>query len=740
MSSEKIVGVAVPLPLHRIFSYKVPSLLAGRVAIGMRVLVPFGRRRLYGFIVEENAAPADELKEIFSLCEDEVLFSSSDLQFFTWIADYYLHPLGEVLRTALPCCLTARVAPDQGTRLAAAQGIKRERWARFLSDGESTGIRGKALSLLSVVREERAVPTASLRARFGDVSPILKKLQEKGLLVIEDREVYRDPFAGECITLDFPRQLNAAQEGARAALEAAVASRKYSPWLLHGVTGSGKTEVYLQAIAHARSLDLNALVLVPEISLTPQLVQRFRQRFESGIAVLHSGLSDGERYDEWRRIRRGEACIVIGARSALFAPLRNLGIVVVDEEHEGSYKQGDGLKYNARDMALVRGKLSDCTVVLGSATPLVTTWAAAESGSLGYLPLPDRVRNLPMPEVRLVDMRGEKQDVLSPTLTAEIQLNYAGGGQALVFINRRGFATYLLCRSCGEPLRCPNCSVTLTYHQGRQRHLCHYCDYAIPSPSVCPLCQGGDFAFLGKGTERVEEELQRLLPAARIARMDRDTTTGKGSHGRLLNKVEKGEIDLLVGTQMIAKGHDFPGVTLVGVVSADETLNIPDFRSAERTFQLMTQVLGRAGRGSAEGRVVIQTMAPEHYAISHAVRHDYAGFCREELAFRQGAGYPPYSFLALFALSGILEADVIAGAEQAAAVLRGERKRNGARAEILGPAPAPLSRVRGRYRWQLLIKTSERSALRKLLVSLRGKLHLPKTLRWSIDLDPVDML
>ncbi len=539
---------------------------------------------------------------------------------------------------------------------------------------------------------------------------------------------------------DRPLCLNGAQGAALALLIAAAETGGFAPFLLHGVTGSGKTEVYLQAIAHVLGQGKTALVLVPEIALTPQLVKRFKRRFDCGIAVLHSALSDGERFDEWRRIRRAEAKIVIGARSAIFAPLERIGMIVVDEEHDGSYKQSEGLRYNARDLALVRGKMERACVLLGSATPLVTSYHAAQNGKLGYLHLPHRVRDLPMPTVELLDGRGRKGETFLPEMNAALESNLGQDGQTLLFINRRGFATFLVCAECGHVLHCPNCSVTLTYHRRKERHFCHYCDYSIPAPSICPSCQSPAITLLGRGTERVEEEVKALFPQARVSRMDRDTTRGRGGHARILKGVEEGSIDILIGTQMIAKGHDFPGVTLVGVVSADATLNLPDFRSAERTFQLITQVMGRAGRGDAPGRVLVQSLAPDHYAITRAASHDFAGFYAEELEYRREAGYPPFAHLAALIFSGNSEAAVEKGAEAAAALLRTVRQELRSRVEILGPAAPPLAKIRGRYRWQVLLKSTGRTDLHRLLAAFKGSVKLPATVRLAIDIDPVDML
>ena len=745
-----IIEVAVPLYLDRTYTYLVPEPLRENVRAGMRVLVPFGRRTLTGYVLGRGEAGGGELKEILQVLDREPLVTATELEFLRWTAAYYHHPLGEVLKAALPSGInvTGRkrvVTSEDGSRVAGevltgGRNVRTETFYAADPAAEAPAGMRKGREIVQLLQARGELPAAELRRNLGATSQQLKRLVELELLHSEEREVYRDPFREEVFERDEPLALNPHQAAALARLAAAVDARHFAPFLLFGVTGSGKTEVYLQAISHALEKGRRALVLVPEIALTPQLVRRFKRRFSRGIAVLHSALSDGERYDEWRRIRRGEAEIVIGARSAIFAPLEKLGVIVVDEEHEGSYKQGEGFRYNARDLALVRGKMERACVVLGSATPQMTTWHAAQEGRLTLLSLPDRVRGLPMPVTEIEDMRHRKKETFSPRLHALMTENLAAGGQTILFLNRRGFATWLVCGDCGQVLRCPNCAVTLTFHQGRRRHICHYCDYSIPAPSVCPACDSPEIDLLGRGTERLEEEVGELFPEARVARLDRDTTSGRGGHARVLKGVEKGEIDILVGTQMIAKGHDFPGVTLVGVVSADASLNLPDFRAAERTFQLVSQVMGRAGRGDQPGRVVIQTLAPEHYAVVRAAAHDFEGFCAEELAFRQELGYPPFAHLVGLTLSGTNGPAVEQGAEETAVLLHTLKREARSRTEILGPAPAPLNKVRGRFRWQILLKCANRTDLHRLVTLLEKRSALPAVVRLAIDIDPVDML
>ena len=739
-----IIEVAIPLHLDRVFHYLVPDRLQGLLLSGRRALVPFGRRRLTGYILGPiTGTSVEKLKEIIEVLDSEPLWTERELEFFRWTASYYLHPLGEVLRTALPAGINVQsrkgIAADQ-SGLSGGKSVRIERYYQpntVVKPSRQPGV--KAGDILEVIREAGDIPAADLRKRFGPCSPQLARLTELGLITVTEREVYRDPFKDLTVTRDEPRRLHTSQKCALDAINACLDRQQFTPFLLYGVTGSGKTEVYLQGISHALEGGKNALVLVPEIALTPQLTGRFQARFGGGIAILHSGLSDGERYDEWRRIRRGLARIVIGARSAVFAPLDNIGIIIVDEEQEASFKQSDGLRYNARDLALIRGRMEQAAVVLGSATPLVASMHAVTQGRLTLLQLPHRVENRPMPLVERVAMKGVRE-TLSPTLIAGLTRTIENGRQAIVFLNRRGYASFLVCADCGQPLSCPNCSVTLTFHRQRGQSLCHYCDYTVPAPGTCPACGGTTLNELGAGTERVESDLKELFPEARIMRMDSDTTSGRGSHQRLLARMSDGSVDILVGTQMIAKGHDFPEVTLVGVINAEASLGLPDFRAAERTFQLLSQVIGRAGRGELPGRVVIQAADPEQYAIRSAAEHDAAGFYRQELEFRQEAGYPPFSFLAAFGFSGISEKGVSEQAEQTVHLLTRLKQEQQLRVEILGPAPSPIYRLRGRFRRQILLKGVTRNDLHRLISAWRRQAQTLSTVRVTVDIDPVDMM
>jgi primosomal protein N' (replication factor Y) len=579
-----------------------------------------------------------------------------------------------------------------------------------------------------------------LRPHFAAPHAALRRLVEQGFLIVEQVERSRDPLAAEPLSPPEEVRLDPAQALAAEKIGAALASGGFAPFLLHGVTGSGKTEVYLRAIAEVLARGRQALVLVPEIGLTPQLVARFRSWFQGRavrLAVLHSGLGEGERYDAWRAAARGDIDVVIGVRSAVFAPLDRLGLIIVDEEHDGSYKQGEGFRYHARDLALLRGQLEEAAVVLGSATPALTSYQRSRDGQLTCLELPGRVAGRPLPAVEVVDLSGcADAGILSLPLQEALAATLAAGEQALLLLNRRGYAPFLLCRDCGKSCRCPNCEITLTYSRVERAVRCHYCDHRETPPDTCPRCGGINFLPEGAGTERLEETLQALFPQARIARMDRDTTTRKGAHGRLVAGMTTGAFDILIGTQMIAKGHDFSAVTLVGVINADSALNLPDFRSAERVFALLSQAAGRAGRGERAGRVLIQTYTPDHYALAFVARHDYHGFAAVELPQRQALGYPPFGHLVNLVLSGNDAVQVAAAAEQLAGTLNRQR----GEVEVLGPAPCLLQKLRGRRRVQLLLKAAQRPALRRLLDRVAAGSRLPGGVTLTVDVDPIDMM
>jgi primosomal protein N' (replication factor Y) len=526
-----------------------------------------------------------------------------------------------------------------------------------------------------------------------------------------------------------------------------IESLRFSPFLLYGITGSGKTEIYLRAIERVVKEGRQAIVLVPEISLTPQLIGQFLERFSGRVATLHSGLSRGERYDEWRRIREGKVDIAIGARSAIFAPFERLGMIIVDEEHETSYKQEEKLRYNARDVAAVRAKLCDAVLILGSATPSLEAYHNAVAEKFRLLKLDERIEGRPLPSVEIVDMRREegKGLIFSEKLRNALEENLALGRQSLLFLNRRGFASFIQCPDCGFVFKCPNCSVSLTHHFRGKKLLCHYCNYAIMVPDLCPDCQSYRIRSFGIGTERLEEEIRKMFPQATVDRMDRDTTRRKRSHQRILKKVKSRETDILVGTQMIAKGHDFPHVTLVGVICADLSLNFPDFRSSERTFQLLTQVAGRAGRGINPGKVIIQTFNPDHYSIQMARDQDFTEFYREELRFREELGYPPFSRFINIRIDATSQKRAVKTAEEVGEWGRRLLRKGsyGRGIEILGPSPAPLVKIKGKYRYQMLIKGKQVNPLHRFVEELvrETKKRWPgRGISLTIDVDPISVM
>ena len=600
---------------------------------------------------------------------------------------------------------------------------------------------------------------AVLLNQAGCSRAVVTQLERKGIVAVGDEELLRDPFRGQEPEVAPEQRPTAAQSAALELILATLADPTPRPVLLHGITGSGKTLVYVELLRHVLARGRSAIVLVPEISLTPQTVSRFRARFGDQVAVLHSGLSVGERYDQWRQLRAGEKRIAVGARSALFAPLPDLGAIVVDEEHDGSYKQSEAPRYHARDLAVVRAGMAGAACVLGSATPALESWSNVERGKFRLAPLPERVGGGRLPAVRVVDLRelrrsaqetraggGERGSdgmILTPPLVAAVHERLRRGEQVILLLNRRGYASFVQCRECGDVRRCLHCSVSLTFHRVSGRLLCHHCRYEEPAPERCARCGSRDLSFKGLGTEQVERVVAETFPSARIARMDVDTTSGKWAHQEILGRVERGEVDILMGTQMIAKGLDFPRVTLVGVVNADVGIHLPDFRASERTFQLLSQVAGRAGRSVLAGEVIVQTSLPDHYAIRAALAHDYAGFAALELAERRRPAYPPWVRLANVVLSS-LEPEAAAASAQAAARwldARIARAAGGGEAvELVGPAPAPIERLHGRWRWHFLLRARTTRALTAACRALVEGFSPGPDVRLALDRDPVALL
>jgi primosomal protein N' (replication factor Y) len=640
------------------------------------------------------------------------------------------------------------VTVDEEMRTRAAESEALLRVARPLGDGElARAPKQRAIYDAIAAAGEGGISVEALRANEPRAADLARALAKAGLVSVERREVRRDPFAGRPVEGVTPPPLTPAQERAVGRLTNALDENRYAPFLLQGVTGSGKTEVYLRLIDAALARGRQALVLVPEISLTPQLGARFRGRFGDRVAILHSGLTDAERAAAYRRIQRGEVAIALGARSAVFAPLERLGVVVVDEEHDPSFKQQDGVRYHGRDVAMRRARAAGAVAVLGSATPSLETWHAAQAGRLERLVLPERANARPMPSVEVIDLRQHKlpeASLLSAPLAQAIAETLAFGEQAILFLNRRGFSTFILCRTCGKGQRCRDCSVTLTYHRGIDRVVCHYCGFRAAPPTECGACGGRALERLGAGTEHAEAEVQARFPSARVARLDRDTAEGRGLT-RILDGMRAREIDIVVGTQMITKGHDFPGVTLVGVLLADHGMGLPDFRASERTYQLLEQVAGRAGRGDRAGRVLVQTYQPEHPAIVAAREHAYERFVEGELAARVELGYPPAARAACVHIDG---ADPMGVREAAEAVARAcrtaaARAPAGEGVTVLGPAEAPLGRLRGRTRWQVFVTARSPSSLRVLgraamrAVEAAGRAG---RVRVAVDVDPTSLL
>ncbi|MBI4126593.1 MAG: primosomal protein N' [Deltaproteobacteria bacterium] len=674
------VHVALPARVFHAFTYRLPE-RCPTPHRGARVIVPLGRRRVVGIVTELVDAPptgfeTNDIKPIERILDDTPILAAPLLQLIAWMAAYYCAPIGEVCRTALPKRLF---------ELGGPRTLRPTEPNEFIDVG--------------VVRE--------------------------------------------------PPLLTAAQKEVRAQLIAPLQNQQSPTALLHGITGSGKTEVYLQLFEEVVKQGGQAILLVPEIGLTPQLAHRVTGRFGKRVAIYHSGLTDAQRHHQWERMRSGDAAIVVGTRSALFAPFPNLKAIAVDEEHDSSYKQEDGgVLYNARDAAIMRGKLEGAVVVLGSATPSLESFAAARSGKYHYLHLPDRATGAKLPTVEIVDMRkaaGRRRGgsrtaptgyvSLSEPLAHAIDETLARREQTLLFLNRRGFARFLLCTACGHVPICPNCNISLSLHMGRRSLVCHYCEYAIALLERCPSCKSPELLPSGSGTERLEAEIRDFFPTARVTRLDRDTSEKSGVRNKIFRDMNHGAIDILIGTQLITKGHDFPNVTLVGIVSSDNMLHLPDFRAAERTFQLITQVAGRAGRATKAGKVIVQTYLPHHHSLICAQNHDVETFAREELPMRESLSYPPYTRLVNIRFAGNREDRVEKGAHAIADILR-------TKTVVLGPAASPLEKIRGKFRWQLLIKARDTKTIATTLCGLheQSKSLLPAGVRMTIDVDPTNLL
>jgi len=740
--SPPVARVIVDVALDREFDYRIPDALRGRLEPGTQVRVPFGRRTTEGFVLGfREKSEFKELKAIIDCVQEEPLLTPSLLKMARWMADYYMAPIEQCIKTILPGAVRKRGASFK-KQLFAIPGEEASRESALEALRSQAPKQAAALDIL-LSGEKMLVSDLVRAAKVTHGS--LRALEKKGLLRITEGIQGRDPLAGQEFLRTKPLTLNEEQAQALEVIEQGLEGNQLKVVLLHGVTGSGKTEVYLQALSRALSMGKGAIVLVPEIALTPQTVERFRGRFGGGLAVLHSHLSEGERHDEWHRVRRGEARVVVGARSALFAPVRDLGLIVVDEEHEATYKQEESPRYHARDMAVLRGQMEGATVVLGSATPSVESLNNVRQGKYELAKLGIRADDRQLPRIKVVDMRHQrfegKPTLFSSDLVEGIRLRLNLGEQVILFLNRRGYSRNLTCPECGHVPECPDCSVALTYHKRLGYLRCHFCGHAERVPARCPDpdCGADDWQYLGSGTEKVESQLARIFPGAHLRRMDSDTMTSKHAYHHVLGAFRKGEIDILIGTQMIAKGLHFPNVTLVGVVNADATLHMPDFRAGERAFQLFTQVAGRAGRGDVAGEVIVQTYTPTHPAVQAARRNDFDVFIDEELEARNALGYPPFCRLICVHFRGEKEEQVDQVSGQ---VYEALDQLLGMKPEInlAPPVPSPIPRIQKLYRYQLIARVPKVKQftvpLRHVLTSLR----LPRQVQLTVDVDAISLM
>jgi len=824
----KFAEIAVPVPVFQLYTYEIPESFQSKIVPGSRVLVPLGKRKMTGYVITtKDECPRSDLKPIHDLLDQSPVISDELIRLAQWISEYYICPLGEVIRAMLPGGINLETktkieliasperieeylqthhAPRQkkilehlqkqkssalvqlrrkfrGAQLydaidkLVAAGLvsrkvaisdalvkpKTEIWVRIHPDFEQEekfqhlfdSLEKKAPSqamCLHYIFSKKTVAQRNVLKELRISSAAINALVKKGFIEKYEREIFRSYFQLDSHGKPPLFTLSEYQTRAIFHISDAISKGDYKTFLVHGVTGSGKTQVYIEALKKIRKLGKTGIVLVPEISLTPQTVRRFAQNFPGQIAVLHSRMSPGERYDSWRKLQNGELTIAIGARSAVFAPLKNLGLIIVDEEHEPSYKQYDSRPlYHARDVAVYRGLLNKAVVILGSATPSLESYYNAKAGKFHLLELPKRIDDVPMPVVKIVNMLQERKerpkqkvDIFSSALQEKMKEKIQRGEQIILLQNRRGFSTYIKCKDCGHVEKCENCDITLTYHAKGNFLQCHYCHYTKRAPSVCPKCGGNDILFRGIGTQRVEEEIHKLFPEFKVVRMDMDTTSRKRSHHQILSDFARKKYQILLGTQMVAKGLDFQNVTLVGVISADTSLLLPDFRSTERTFQLLTQVAGRAGRKELLGEVIIQTYSPDNSGLKFAQYHDFKGFFLSELPVRKELNYPPFGRLAYILFSGEKEQRVQDTAMRFFSHLRFPPQYG----DIYGPLPSPLSRLKGKYRWQIIVKFNKKQdpggkilheQLKSALQSFKAekRLYLVKI---QIDIDPISLL
>ena len=796
-----IAKVIVDVPasnVNQTFDYYIPEKFKPIVQKGMRVVIPFGPRKITGFIIGfTDESEFKKLREIIDVLDIIPALTDELLELGKWLANQTMSLYITTYQAMLPQVLKSKYErtlvrleknlPEELSllfngldeidyNLIHESNINLETVQKAIKSGlikEQYKVKSKITkkyktnvypSEATILKEyEKNLPQNAHRQKqilnyfiennkkidqrilfehLGITRTHLKPLIDKQLITLEQEEIYRNPYEREYPKTE-KKTLTQEQHEAIKPIHEAIKDEQNETFLLYGVTGSGKTEIYLQAIEKVINKGEEAIVLVPEIALTPQMVNQFKGRFGDKVAVMHSALSMGEKYDEWRKIQREEVQVVVGARSAIFAPFKNLGIIIIDEEHEGTYKQEDNPRYHARDVAIERARINKCPVILGSATPTLESFARAEKSVYTLLSLTKRTNNKPMPKVEIVDMRAElhagNRTMFSKALVDKMKLALSKNEQIVLLLNRRGYSNFALCRDCGHVEQCPNCDISLTYHKGHKALKCHYCSYEMPMPEKCPSCKSHLISFFGTGTERVEEALKKLMPELKVIRMDVDTTRRKGAHERLLNRFSAGKADVLLGTQMIAKGLDFENVTLVGVLAADSMLHLPDFRSGEKTFQLLTQVSGRAGRHKLDGEVIVQSYTPEHYSINLASEYDFKGFYEKEMTMRRTFKYPPYVFLALITITDENLGKVIdvakRFAEKLEMVLTSE-------SIILGPTPSPLARIKKRYRYQIIIKYRFEKQLQHKISVVKNEFskELKKDLQILIDINPHQLM
>lgn len=798
----KVASVVVDVPAKqtdRTFDYLIPEDFIETIKPGMRVIVPFGPRKVQGFVLEiKGHSDFNKLRQISEPMDLEPVLNQELLELGEWLTEHTLcfkisafqamlpaalkakyekivklangiavsdlpHPLQEIFQNEkninwedavknswVPILQREAVKGHLEVMYNVKERLKKKQLKFILPNVTSKELEEARQNLPSRAEKQKevlsyfvshheAVELRKLLTELKISQATIKSLIEKNLLSEQDMEVYRDPYENRSFKQTEPLLLTENQQTAIAPILNSIEDKSHDVFLLYGVTGSGKTEIYLQSIQNVIKEGREAIVLVPEIALTPQMVNRFKGRFGEQVAVMHSGLSAGEKYDEWRKIQRKEVKVVVGARSAIFAPFENIGIIIIDEEHETSYKQEEMPRYHARDVAIERARKYQCPVVLGSATPSLESFARAQKGVYKLLSLPTRMNNQELPAVEIIDMREELREgnrsMFSRKLFEKLKVRLERKEQTVLFLNKRGHSSFVMCRDCGYVMNCPNCDISLTYHRVIEQMKCHYCGYESYVPKNCPECSSDYIRYFGTGTQKVEDELVKILPEARVIRMDVDTTGRKGAHERLLKDFQDGKADILLGTQMIAKGLDFPNITLVGVLSADTMLHLPDFRSSEKTFQLLTQVSGRAGRHKLPGEVIIQTYTPEHYSIELAGTQDYDRFYNREMMVRKTHLYPPFYYLALITVSHEELMTVVSTTEKIVSYVR---SRISNQAVVLGPAASPIPRINNRYRYHCLIKYKREPQLIQTLKNVLDQYQTDSKngLQVSIDVNP----